>query len=172
MTTANSVGRYQLLASCTVALLVIAAGWAEDAVGQNGYRTPSSIYFANRSVSKVPYQPARRPAQAPQPMNVARGDKPFENIHRPPTVSPYLSLDIQVSDTNGETLPNYYAFYRPQRDQQQAIESQQAELRKMQQQLRASSSKNELARNPVPSMPTTGNSSQFMNLGSYYPGLR
>ena len=153
-----------------ICIAVVAAPTA--ALAQFGHNTPAGRYFTGRSGVTPPVHPARRPAPTPQPMNISHGQKPFEGIQRPQTISPYLSLDIQVSDDNGQALPNYYAFYRPQRDQQQAVQSQQAEIRRLRQQVRVANASGELSRNPVPGMPTTGTSSQFMNLGRYYPGLR
>lgn len=151
---------------------IAVAGGSTGAFAQYGYNTPASRYFAGRKAITMPAQPIHRPAPTPQPMNITGGQKPFENIQRPNTISPYLSLDIVVSEDDDESLPNYYAFYRPQREQQQAIESQQAEIRRLQQQVRVANAKNEISRKVAPGMPTTGSSSQFMNLGSYYPGLR
>ena len=158
----------------TVAVMIclLAAAQAVEAYAQLGSHTPASRYFSGRSGLRLPVQPTRRVAAKSQAMSAPNGQKPFQDIHRPSTISPYLSLDIVVDSDDGQALPNYYAFYRPQREQQQAVESQQAEIRRLQQQVRVAGANNELSRNAATSMPTTGNSSQFMNLGSYYPRLR
>jgi hypothetical protein len=128
--------------------------------------TAASNYFRGRETI-IPGQRARRPA--PKQVEVTRTGKPFENIYREPTLSPYLSLDL-VND-QGTGLPNYYAFVQPQRQQQQANQSQEARIRRLQQQLRTSTAKGAVTRNIRSGMPTTGSSSHFMNLGNYYPDL-
>lgn len=162
----------RLLHSIAALICIATVGQSSVAMAQFGQSTAAARYFTGRSGINLPVHPSRRPAPAPQPMNLSNGQKPFSGLHQPRTISPYLSLDIQVNDDNGEALPNYYAFYRPQREQQEAIESQQAQIRRLQQQARVANASSELSRRVVPGMPTTGTSSQFMNIGSYYPGLR
>lgn len=103
-------------------------------------------------------------------MDTSVSGKPFRNLYREPTLSPYLALDL-VND-EGSGLPNYYAFYQPQQQQRQANEAQKVRIRRLQQQLRTATAKGAVTRNLSGGMPTTGSSSQFMNLGGYYPGLR
>lgn len=162
----------QTLKAISMAMCFLVASESTEAFAQFGNSTPASRYFTGRDGIQIPRQPLQRPAPTPQPMNINKGQKPFQDIHRPSTISPYLSLDIVVSDDDGQALPNYYAFYRPQRDQQQNVESQQAEIRRLRQQVRVAGANNALSRKSVPGIPTTGSSSQFMNLGNYYPGLR
>ena len=133
---------------------------------QTGTTTAAGHYFRGGS-PRTPQRQPRRPV--PQPMDVSTAGKPFQNIHRDPTLSPYLSLDLVRDD--GTALPGYYAFYQPQRQQQQANEAQEARLRRLQQQLRTATAKGSITRNVSGGMPTTGSSSQFMNLGGYYPNL-
>lgn len=152
-----------------LAICMITAIFAAQTHAQTGQQTAASVYFASRNT--VPQtQASRFSTPASQTMSVAPGGKPFQNVSRQPTISPYLSLDLVADD--GTALPNYYAFYKPKREQQLAIESQQAEILKLRQRVRSAGSTAELSRNSVRSMPTTGSSSQFMNLGNYYPGLR
>ena len=103
-------------------------------------------------------------------MDISGRGKPFENLYRQPTLSPYLALDLL--DDSGTGLPNYYAFYQPQQQQQQANEAQEARIRRLQQQLRLATATGAISRNPSGGMPTTGTSSQFMNLGGYFPNLQ
>lgn len=134
-----------------------------------GMPTAAGQYFGGSHVM-LPNQPKRRPAARPQPMESAVGGKPFQTLHREPALSPYLTLDLLNDDDTG--LPNYYAFYQPMRQQQQANEAQEARIRRMQQQLRVANATGAVSRTVQGGMPTTGNSSQFMNLGNYFPGLR
>ena len=150
-----------------LALLFLASSVATEANAQSGTSTAAGRYFQGGNPI-MPHQPLRRPA--PEPVDTSTSGKPFKNLFREPTLSPYLSLDL-VNDS-GTGLPNYYAFYQPQRQQQQANEAQEARIRSLQQQLRTSTAKGAVSRNLTGGMPTTGSSSQFMNLGGYYPHLR
>jgi hypothetical protein len=154
-------------ASFCFALLFLTGEFAAAANPQGGTSTAAGRYFrSGRTI--MPHQPARRPA--PVPMDVSGTGKPFKNLYREPTLSPYLSLDLLNNEETG--VPNYYAFYQPQRRQQQANEAQEAQIRRLQQQLHTATAKGAVTRNLSGGMPTTGSSSQFMNLGGYYPGLR
>jgi hypothetical protein len=157
------------------ALLFLTVEFAAAANPQAGVSTAAGTYFGG-SNTFIRYQPARRSAPAPQPMDISGRGKPFENLYRQPTVSPYLALDLLNDEGTG--LPNYYAFYKPQQERQQANEAQEARIRRLQQQLRMTTAAGAISRNSSISrissggMPTTGTSSQFMNLGGYFPGLR
>lgn len=155
--------------SCLLAICLFTTISAEHVLAQNGYRTAASTYFGGGSSRQQPTT-GRLAGPVSQTVNVAARGKPFQNVSRQPTISPYLSLGLVTDE--GTALPNYYAFYKPQREQQQSVESQQAEIRKLRQQVRTARVNTELSRTSVQSMPTTGSSSQFMNLGNYYPGLR
>ena len=80
-----------------------------------------------------------------------------------PTISPYLNL----FRPNFGAIPNYYAFVRPQLDQQainlqqgQAINSNTQSIARV-----ADKAKQPLAPQGVP----TGTASQFMTLSHFYP---
>ncbi len=151
------------------ALLYLTGEFAAAANPQAGVSTAAGRYFGG-SKTFMSYQPARRPAPAPQPMDISGRGKPFKNLNRQPTLSPYLTLDLLNDDGTG--LPNYYAFYQPLRQQQQANEAQEVRIRRLQQQLRVATATDTISGNSSGGMPTTGTSSQFMNLGGYFPGLR
>ena len=151
----------------SLALLFLAVALATVANAQTGTSTAAGRYFSGGN-TMMPQQTVRRPA--PEPMDVSGSGKPFKNLYREPTLSPYLSLDLLNDEGTG--VPNYYAFYQPQRQQQRANEAQEARIRRLQQQLRTATAKGAVNRNISGGMPTTGSSSQFMNLGGYYPGLR
>lgn len=153
--------------SICLTLALLAGEFAHGADPREGMSTAAGQYFGGSHVVP-PSQPVRHPAPKPQPMN--GGGKPFQNVSREPTLSPYLTLSLLNDDDTG--LPNYYAFYQPMREQQQTSEAQEARIRRLQQQLRTANATGAISRNPQGGMPTTGNSSQFMNLGGYFPGLR
>lgn len=137
-----------------------------DALGQigpSGQVTPAAQYFGGARA----YQPvvqAGYDAPAPQPVQLT-GTKPFQNVQQASPISPYLSLDLPATSTS---LPNYYAYVRPQQQQQASLEQQAQELRRLQQQIRVATAHGVVSKNPTAGMPTTGSSSQFMNLGGYY----
>ena len=141
--------------------------------------TPAAQYFANRSANNAMNhnQPQAPGIQAPGMQNYApapqqvqiSGSKPFQNVQQAPTLSPYLALDLIESSTQ---LPNYHAFVQPQIQQRAANESQARELQRLRQQVRVATATGVLSRNPTAGVPTTGSSSQFMNMGSYFPDRR
>ncbi len=155
--------------SICLAVALLLSELTHGAEPRGGMSTAAGQYFGGSHVV-LPSQPARRPAPKPQPMNGSVSGKPFQSISREPTLSPYLALDLMNDDDT--RLPNYYAFYQPMRQQQQVSEAQEARIRRLQQQLRVANATGAVSRNPQGGMPTTGNSTQFMNLGGYFPGLR
>ncbi len=80
----------------------------------------------------VPVQ-AAPPAQAPR-----RGGKPFESVQSQPTISPYLYLNAGTA--NASPMTNYFAFVRPQLDQQQSAQQQQREIQQLRTQMQKMSS--------------------------------
>jgi hypothetical protein len=137
--------------------------------------TPAAQYFgrqhsSNATPENQPSGPgARHHVPAPQ-MVQASESKPFQHIQQPPTLSPYLSLDL-VPETS-TSVPNYHAFVLPQIQQRAANESQTRELQRLRQKMRGANERGIVSRNANGGVPTTGSSEQFMNLGSYFPGLR
>jgi len=105
----------------------------------------------------------------PRPVQVSSSSKPFSHLNRGSTISPYLSLDLRESAVG---LPNYYAYVRPQLQQQQTNRAQAAQIRRLQNQLRIATASGIVSSNPNGGIPTTGHSSQFMNLGGYFPTVR
>lgn len=153
-----------LLFACLTSLM---ATESQGQVNQSGtvHHTPAAAYFGSGQTN---YRQAMRPQQLATPQAVQlTGNKPFQNIQRGPAVSPYLSLDMPETTTS---LPNYYAYVRPQLQQRETNEVQAEEIRRLRQQVRISGGHVSLTKSPNEGMPTTGSSSQFMNLGSYFPG--
>ena len=151
-------------------LLLVSAGIANGQVGVHPRAststplTPAMQYFGgNTKVSARPQN--HRPTRSSRPQQIE--PKPFENLARRPTISPYLGLDRIES---GVSLPNYHAFVRPQIQQEKAFLQQEAELRRLRHQVRMASTAGIVTKNPTNSLPTTGQSIQFLNTGSYFPG--
>lgn len=127
--------------------------------------TPSMKYFGNSVPGRARMYSPRREFPAPQPVQIA-GAKPFQTLQRGATLSPYLGLDIRTSELS---IPNYYAFVRPQQQLQNSNKAQSEQVRRLKQRLRMSNSREIVSSNPSGGIPTTGHSSQFLNMGSYFP---
>ncbi|HEX5472231.1 MAG TPA: hypothetical protein VFW73_10105 [Lacipirellulaceae bacterium] len=103
----------------------------------------------------MPVEPAPL-VQAPR-----RGGKPFNAVQSQPTISPYLYLN--AGTPNSSPMTNYFAFVRPQLEQQQAAQQQQHEM----QQLRAQMQK--LSSGGGMQTPAESNvSAHFMDTGQFY----
>lgn len=111
--------------------------------------------------------PPPRPLPAPQqatPTRPAPFYKPFSGVQQAAAISPYLGLDaVRETETS---LPNYFLYVRPQIEQQQVNQVQQAQYRKLQQQVRTAAGPD------LAAGPGTAYGPQFMNSGGYYPALR
>ena len=132
--------------------------------------TPAMKYFGHGlRTAPVARSQAARPQvrrQAPTTHSVQQaGGKPFQNIHRPIAISPYLGLDSLEGDVG---LPNYYSLVRPQIQLQEAA----AKQRRLQQRDRMTNASSVIANPSNGGVPTTGYRSKFLNNGSYYQTLR
>lgn len=134
----------------------------------SGNTTPAMRYFGHGHRSPVARHRSRQNVPSAQRFQLA-GGKPFQNINRRPTISPYLSLDTVQSSVG---LPNYYSRVLPQIQQQEANQAQASELRRLQQQIRLSKAPGSISNNRNGGVPTTGRSTQFLNNGGYYPSIR
>ena len=130
--------------------------------------TPSMQFFGNHNKQPTQRKEFRRQIPSPQPLQLG-GTKPFESIQRLPTLSPYLNLNLQESELG---LPNYHAFVRPMQRQQAANQQQAANLRKLQQKVRMATANGIVSNSSTGGVPTTGHSSQFLNLGGYFSDIR
>ena len=157
---------YTQLQSQTVSPAVAAApGSYERLTGRNN---PALSYFGGSHVNH--FQP-RRPKtyqEASRPVATSPLAKPYSNLVQGSNVTPYLALDV----ASGSGISNYYAFVRPQMDQFQMNQVQQAEYRRLQQQVRVASAGSTLVPGTNGGMPTTGHSTQFLNPSGYYPNPR
>lgn len=125
-----------------------------------------SFYGGSKTLAYAPQNRVQTPA--PVQVQTAPGAKPFMGYQQSSNVTPYLALDFTESPTS---LPNYYMFVRPQLEQQQVNQTERAQFRHVQQQLRKAAAGGAVS-NPNGGIPTTGHSSQFMNIGGYYPNLK
>ena len=159
-----------------VGCLMLASQQAQAQVPQSGtgeqantdLSTPALKYFGRGK--RVPMARPRRRHQAPPtpPFQLA-GGKPFQNVQYRPTISPYLSLDAVESSVG---LPNYYSRVLPQIKQQQELQAQSSQLRRLQQQVRLANAPGMISNNRNGGAPTTGHSTQYLNVGGYFPSVQ
>jgi hypothetical protein len=134
----------------------------------SGRSNPAASYFGGATAAALAQRPVRPLPPPPQAVNVRPVGKPFSGVRQASAISPYLGLDARETETS---LPNYFLYVKPQLDQQRINQVQQAEYRRLQQQIGAATAPG-VVTNPHGGIPTTGHSAQFMNNGGYYPTLR
>jgi len=177
--------KLSLLPQCMAAMVIgaavtLAPQWAAgqspgDTRGDNRHVSPPTAayrYFTSsphRDRKAATAQPLQSSAPHQGAVQQASATKPFQDIQHAPTLSPYLTLDYFESATS---IPNYYAFTKPMVQQNQTNEAQAREIRKLRQQVRAGANGGSGLRSASRGLPTTGNSMQFQNLGTYYPSMR
>jgi hypothetical protein len=125
-----------------------------------------TFYGGSKALAYAPQSHTSAPANL-QVQTAAPG-KPFAGAPQGSNVTPYLALDFAETPT---ALPNYYMFVRPQLEQQQRAQGDRAQFHRLQQQLRKAEAGGAVS-NPNGGIPTTGHSSQFMNIGGYYPSMK
>jgi len=132
--------------------------------------TPAMQYFTGYAGAPAGRQQTRRPMSAARHVPGWRG-KPFQNVVRPQTLSPYLNLDLIDNQTG---LPNYHALVRPLVRQREATQEQSMKMRRRQQQVRTAAASGIVSRDTGGTVATPGQRGQFLNMGSYYtyPDLR
>jgi hypothetical protein len=134
----------------------------------SGRSNPALDFYGGSKALAYAPQSRPLPLPAPVPVQTRPTAKPFSGVQQASAISPYLMLDARETP---DGLPNYYFYVKPQMDQRRVNQAQQAQYRRLQQQVRTASAAG-AATNPNGGIPTTGHSAQFMNNGGYYPGLR
>jgi hypothetical protein len=124
-------------------------------------------YSARATLSQLP---RRAPIQSGPQQPIRRQAKPFEGVHRDPTVTPYLNL--YRDENNGESAPNYFAFVRPQFEQLDANRAQQRELQQLRGQVQSMSQSVAGPRYQATGMPGTGSAARYMDTAQFYGGWR
>ena len=170
MTASMKIGSFFLLSS-----LLLASHQAQGQAPQTNIDrlTPAMRYFGHglRASAARPQtaRPQARRLAPPVRQYQSSAGKPFQNVHRRPSISPYLGLDTIESSVG---LPNYYSRVRPQIQQQEADDAHAAKLRRLQHQTRTASAQSAIAGPSNNSIHATGYQSQFLNHSSFYPTLR
>jgi hypothetical protein len=157
---------YSQVASGTVTPAMQSAGSYERLSGRNN---PSFRYFGGSAAASAYAPQAARSLPAPRPVNITPNAKPFSGVQQASNITPYLGLDAGRETEN--SLPNYFLYVRPQIEQQRMNHVQQAQYRRLQQQVRTAGAPGVVS-NPGGGIPTTGHSAQFMNNGGYYPTIQ
>jgi hypothetical protein len=139
----------------------------------SGRNNPALAFFGgSRALEYAPQGGAQRrvaPQPAALPVQTVAAQKPFTTVPQNPIVTPYLGLN-QLETADG--LPNFYMYVKPQLDQYAVNQVQQAQYRRVQQEIRRSNPGVITPAGASGGMPTTGHSTQFMNNGGYYPGMK
>lgn len=128
--------------------------------------------FAARSVVSQPTTRFPwRPAIQPQGQRSARRvSKPFEQVDRDPTISPYLNLDRD--DDEQQIVPNYFTFVRPQMEQMETNRLQQRKIQQLQGQVQGMTTSGVAPQGATYRSPGTGSSARFMDTAQFYGGVR
>jgi len=147
-----------LIGAMLVASTLPASQAAAQARAGDFQRRIENAYVAPRVQRSV------RPPTAPGARNRAPV-KPFSNLQRSPTISPYLNLG---RDDGLDTLPNYFSLVRPQLEQQ-AINRQQN--RRLQSLGRDVQQIQQSAFDPAGSeqIRATGHTTRFLNTLQFFP---
>lgn len=131
-------------------------------------RMPAGLYpsqAARETLNQLPGPPPVESAPRAQ-VAVRRGGKPFQSLQPQQAISPYLYLMSGGSSTNAMT--NYFAFVKPQLDQQDAARQQQKEIQQLRTQLQKVSTGG--GKPVTPSSPSTA--AHFMDTAQFYHGLQ
>jgi hypothetical protein len=128
-----------------------------------------SFYGGYAARTTLSEQPRRTRIQASAPRPMFRPTKPFQEVYREPTVSPYLNL--HRDERSNESAPNYFSLVRPQLDQIEANRAQQRDIQQLRGQLQATST----VVGPqyrASELPGTGTPARYMDTAQFYSGKR
>ena len=94
----------------------------------------------------------------------------FRNHSAAADAEPLFGADA-VPESN-TSLPNWHLFVQPQLQQRNSAEVQARELMRTRQQMRVASARHIVPETPPAGAPISGSGTQFLNVGSYFPGVR
>ena len=162
---------------CMMMVVVVLAATEFDLSATNGQGTPITnqtrralaFYGGQSALNTLSEMPRRSPilpnSNGPMPHN----GKPFQTASTGPTVSPYLNL-FREEEATTEAAPSYYAFVRPQLEQQAANQQQQRDIQQLQRQLQATSATRVVPQYRAATVPGTGTPARFMDTAQFYGG--
>lgn len=142
---------------------------ASAPVINNQIRPALNFYGGNPARATLSQFPARSPIQAGPQQPMQRQIKPFNAIYREPTISPYMNLYREENDAEG--APNYFAFVRPQMEQNAANRAQHDELQRLTRQVQGRG-RAPAAPQQYQSTATSGRSTpaRYMDTAQFYGG--
>jgi hypothetical protein len=131
----------------------------------NRTRMPAGFYASPEARETLNQLPGPAPMQSASRLQTTRrGGKPFQAVQSQPTISPYLYLNAGTN--NASPMTNYFAFVRPQMEQQEAGRQQQREIQQLRSQLQ------KVSTNGSGSQPkNTSTAAHYMDTGQFYRGL-
>ncbi len=135
----------------------------------NQTRQALSFYGGYSARATLSQLPRRAPLQLGPTQPMHRPTKPFEHVQPEPTISPYLNL--YRDESNDESLPNYFAFVRPQIEQLEANRNQQREIQQLRGQMQSMSSAVG-PRYQAGGVPGRGTPARYMDTAQFYSGWR
>jgi len=135
----------------------------------NQGRQVLSFYGGQSAVATLNQMPRRTPIESAAAPSVGPRGKAFQNASNGPTVSPYLNL-FRDENENTAGLPNYYAFVRPQLEQQENALRQQRDMQQLQRQMKQAAAGSR--RYQSSGQPGEGTPARFMDTAQYYSGWR
>jgi len=147
-----------------ITMLALAGAWMllNSAPLHAQTRTAPSIANMVRNATTVPSAPVARGAFG------GALNKPFSNVFRRPTVSPYLNL---FRDDGRGAVSNYQTLVRPQLEQIELMQQQTRQTRSLQRLNRQVQQLQQQAAFPISGstqIRATGHTTQFMNLSHFY----
>ncbi len=123
-----------------------------------------------RTLAQIPSRPTTgAQTRSSRPALPRQAQKPFQGAGTSPTLSPYLNL---FREENNDFLPNYYAYVRPQRRQQNIARRQLTEVSRLRQQVQTVSFGSAAGASASRPAPSTGHGTRYLNTGGYYPAVR
>lgn len=138
-----------------------------SAAALNPAATSMLNYYGSRSAMQAQTQLPQRPRFVPQggrPVGVGAAAKPHAAAAADPTISPYLNLFRTEQE---DSLPNYYAFVRPHKQQIETNRTQQRQLQSLERQVQRTAYQQPTA---TGGLPPTGTRARFGDTGQYYSG--
>jgi hypothetical protein len=128
---------------------------------------PAGFYASPEARATLNQLPGPAPVQSASHLQTTRrGGKPFQAIQSQPTISPYLYLNAGTNQASPMT--NYFAFVRPQLEQQESGKQQQREIQQLRNQLQKMSSNGSGAQSS--SNPSAA--AHYMDTAQFYRGLQ
>lgn len=175
--------RFAALLGCCLIVSVAADAWAQSGSrgrsksvmssgSEFGYNQDMQRVMGSTTVRRAPTiasssRYTRGLSDRALSTNQQRGSKPFANVQRQPTLSPYLNLLRNDGEDVGGA-PNYFAFVRPMLDQQQTNRRTNRQIQGLGREMQAVN--RQLGHQPSEAgmLRPTGHQTVFMNHSHYY----